>query len=206
MMRAAMTALLVLGCGCQPHRVDTSSWTITPGLGVSNALTLGMTFRDVRDKGLSVRSSSFPPWRPWREPDIRQGVVPSLGIAFNAAYREDAGIDSISFYVRPTSNHPHARFMGSLSCGMTFSGDAVVTAAAIIGRYGRPKEIIDPSVKTCGVTLGIDHITVVSNLNWQRIYYPKDGIYFDCDLKDGTLNSITVFPRTRAEQGGGHVR
>jgi len=197
--QSLMVIALLAVCGCAEPSPDSSALVITPGVGISNIVALGMPFADVRGR-LKAKYYSNPPWRPWRKPYTRQGVASSLGIYFDAPYRDGGAVQYISFYVCPSTNRHEERFQGSLSCGMSFSSTLPLGRDVVLREFGELEEtvIVGPGSKPCGVTIGINHAVVCSNLNWERIYYPSNGISFDLDLKEAKVKSVNVFPR-RAE-------
>ena len=208
--------LSVAGCCDHERRLDTSSLVITPGMGISNVLAVGMNRKDIASvvPDLSVISSPNVrmPWAentgqrlPWQSPDRYEGRSAMLGARFHGDWDPSTPIDGfIEFYVRPPKEDPDFCFTGSLASGLIFGRNVRVHRDDVIQYFGDPMVSADPQVTnfllywSSGTSYSVTN-SMQDGSTSELLYYPTNGIMFR--LEGDEVVRVSVFRYVKAEFG-----
>jgi len=206
-----MVALVVVGCSKPKHK-SSESLVITPGVGISNIVALGMSASDIGSSVVDMTYTVEPirwPWQEnwgsghafWEKPDWQNILIPSLGVQWGGAYvgKRKPCYSFINFHTVAEGYKNSQPFRGSLSCGIDLSETNEITPSLVIQNFGEPSKTI-PLDSNVWVMLveGISFRIVTPEHESELLYYPADGIMFD--FREGSLTRLAVYPKSMTQQ------
>jgi len=198
---AVLITASILGCAT-PRRTDTSGLAITPGVGISNLLTVGMT----RSQTKKASPDTVIMYRPddrkrCEEPKSWAFYIPALGASHTGLFSMADPVGNITFRVSANTNATETIFRGSLSCGISFGAGRRVTREDVIKKFGEPQEHLD-AVQGDGSSKAASYFGSKTSYalicqNGEMLYYGASGIQFS--LRDNAVELVSVFPSATRE-------
>jgi len=183
-MKAILSLLLVVVCasmfGCERALPDNTHLSITPGIGISNVLTLGMTLDEAAQMRSDMKIEDF------RDGNMLSVEVPSLGALWEhnsytqPIYTIDFLVTSKDFADRPP------RFCGRLDGRLSFATEGGVSVKDILDLYGLPMHVARPEM----LVTTQDTWTLINNMgkwgvegeSYAIVSGPSDGNRLFCRL------------------------
>jgi hypothetical protein len=138
-------AMILSGCG--PRFRDSSALVITPGLGISNVIEIGMSPREVDHRTRDLQLSRL------EYVGTYSANVPSLGAQWPQA-TATGSLYTIDFLVKsdawPSTTFTNGLipFCGAVDGGLSFAGNKSVIRSEVVGVFGEPDQHIDISTNT----------------------------------------------------------
>jgi len=182
-------------CGCsRPVYNDSSGLTITPGVGISNIVEIGMSRSAIRNA-----TRDLVPIRKQKKNGYR---VPSLGLVVfldenDNVYTIDAVVD-LSRHHETSPTRILTPFCGKISGGISFHNEKSVCRTDIVRVFGEPLHPMgnqkDFDIKTYAYInkLSDQGKSYSKYEDWREsLCYPDKGIFINID--DGTVSGFRLY-------------
>lgn len=204
-LSCAFVCILLTGHGCV-HNLDNSKLTITPGVGISNILELGMTIKEVDRATGDLTFNKLEAFSRFLSQNIWIVRVPSLGATWSQK-SETARVEFIYFYVnsKMIREAPDisslSRFRGKMSGGLSFEKDGGVTKADVIKVLGEPKHTIlpsDPDDMISEWTKVGEPFVCQNDPDTEAIFYPGQGVCLT--LHGNRVVAVEIYKKVSVEK------
>lgn len=199
--------ILMIGCDGFPHSLTTSEMIITPGVGVSNFVSLNMTLSEMSRKTgeLLIHENKEP--NP-ADGSFRQYVrAPSVGIEWEQKTQDQrpylisfcVASDAINRVFFDVTKHGKSRFCGRMAEGLSFATDGGVSRKRLVECFGPPlhdfsKTVIgkeDRDLMTKWVRCGESYSMQDAKAKSEYLMYPDKGVSFV--LSSNVVILVNVF-------------
>lgn len=191
----------VLLAGCQSRsKLDSSRLTITPGIGISNIVELGMSMEQIgqRTRDLKIEKAVLVPV------DVSVVSVPSLGAHWEQL-SEDERLVGVYFDIA-SFGPGRPRFRGKILGGISFVDGEAVTREMITGVWGSPDHSIlwsQPASQeqirdmTSWSASGTSYVVqFVSHPETEVLFYPAEGMSLTLESNNVTMVNIFYSGKT----------
>jgi hypothetical protein len=188
---ALIVSCLWVGCG-KPKELN-GPQIVYAGLGVSNSIEVGMSFKQIGKNNSDLKierlwDPNIPPWEKlFKKPRMIQAQIPSRGASL-WGFSEAQTFGQLTF---TCSNLPPTRLYFSTN-EMTLSPMQTVSFAEIVQRMGPPKYSInvEPTTPLLGTLINAGQSVVWSNQNGCTLYYSAAGVFFH--FQNGLLEQFSI--------------
>lgn len=191
---SCLSVILFTVTGCKPANHG-AAYFMTPGAGITNALTWGMSAPEIKRLHPDAKILYYPKLRswkktytrtrfPWQRPKRFEGIIPSLGVNFQGSCKR--GIDRyIAFNTSPEVRQTYSTCEIILSVATGAHDIYTLAREDIVRLFGMPDnwitmgtpdqeslDVLDALGKPYGVRSHVDGIES------ERFVFPEQGIMF----------------------------
>ena len=201
--RIHILCALLLAAGCTASR-DSADCNITPGLGISNVVTVGMTTRDIKKATRGVVIEKY-------ETGGCDACIPDLGVSWNVENMTDQ-VRRLDFLVNPQvypeSSPPWRlrRYSGTVAGRLSLEKPQSLTRQKVVGLFGEPQhafgdvppsELKNLAAHVRATVRDGESTSMITAPATEVLSYPAQGIGFA--LQSNVVYTLRVMWRVEPE-------